>query len=117
MKITKQATDDAILRELGERFARIRLEHNLTQAELAEQAGISKRTLERLESGSVAAHLSALIRVCRALDMLDRFDMIVAEPPPSPIAQLKLRGRTRMRASAKKPSGPSAGKWSWGDNK
>jgi DNA-binding XRE family transcriptional regulator len=51
MKITPQFTDEGILRELGARLAGVRLGHNLTQAALAEQAGVSKRTVERLESG------------------------------------------------------------------
>jgi DNA-binding XRE family transcriptional regulator len=40
MKITKQATDAAVLTELGNRLTRVRLEHNFTQAQLAEQAGV-----------------------------------------------------------------------------
>ena len=38
MKITKQATDEVILVELGGRLAKIRLDRNLTQAQLAMQA-------------------------------------------------------------------------------
>jgi DNA-binding XRE family transcriptional regulator len=51
MKISAQLTDEAVLHELGGRLAGLRIEHNLTQAALAEQAGVSKRTIERLESG------------------------------------------------------------------
>ena len=57
MKITKQATDAAVLTELGGRLTRLRLERNLTQAQLAEQAGVSKRTVQRLESGDVSPRL------------------------------------------------------------
>ena len=102
MKITKQATDEAILSELGGRLAQVRLERNLTQAQLAAQAGVSKRTVERLESGSVATQLSGFIRVCRVLDVIERFDLLVPEPVPSPVEQLKLRGRKRQRASARR---------------
>ncbi len=115
MKINKQATDDAVLSELGGRLGRIRLGRNLTQAQLAEQAGVSKRTVERLEAGAVATHLSGFIRVCRVLDLLDRFDLLVAESVPSPVAHLKLRGRQRQRASAAKAVRPSAAKWQWGN--
>lgn len=117
MKITKQATDEAIRRELGGRLARARLEQNLTQAQLAEQAGVSKRTVERLESGGVATQLSAFIRVCRGLDLMERFDQLVPEPVPSPMAQLKLAGRKRRRASVVKTSTPLAKKWQWRDEK
>ena len=115
MKIAKQATDEAVLRELGSRLAQVRLERNLTQAQLAEQAGVSKRTVERLESGSVATQLSGFIRVCRVLDLVERFDMLVPEPVPSPVEQLKLRGRRRRRASARKKAKAAPKKWQWGD--
>ena len=115
MKITKQATDEVVLNELGERLARIRLDRNLTQAQLATQAGVSKRTVERLEAGTVGTQLSGFIRVCRALDVIGRFDLLVPEPAPSPVEQLKMAGRQRQRASTAKPAKPSAKKWQWGD--
>jgi transcriptional regulator with XRE-family HTH domain len=117
MKISKQAIDGAILNELGGRLARVRLERNLTQAQLAEQAGVSKRTVERLESGSVATQLSGFIRVCRVLDIIERFDVLVPEPAFSPIEQLKMGGRKRRRASAPKAAKPSSQKWKWGDER
>jgi DNA-binding XRE family transcriptional regulator len=43
MKMTNQSTDEVILGELGSRLAQARLERNLTQTQLATQAGISKR--------------------------------------------------------------------------
>jgi transcriptional regulator with XRE-family HTH domain len=119
MNITKQTTDETILSELGARLAQIRLERNLTQAQLAGQAGISKRTMERLESGAVATQLSGFIRVCRALNLVERFDLLIPEAAPSPIAQLKLQGRKRRRASAAKTTTKGvkdlSAKWTWKD--
>ena len=115
MKIMKQATDEAILSELGGRLAKARLERNLTQSQLAAQAGVSKNTVQRLESGSVATQLSGFIRVCRVLDVIDRFDLLVPEPIPSPVEQLKLQGRKRQRASTRRKAKPSSKKWQWGD--
>jgi transcriptional regulator with XRE-family HTH domain len=117
VKITKQATDDVILAELGGRLAKIRLAQNLTQAQLAEQAGVSKRTVERLESGAVATQLSGFIRVCRVLDVIERLDLLVPEPVPSPVEQLKQRGKKRQRASAIKTAKPVVQKWQWGDKR
>jgi transcriptional regulator with XRE-family HTH domain len=91
MKFVKQTSDEAVLGELGARLAQARLERNLTQAHLAAQAGVSKNTVQRLESGSVATQLSGFIRVCRVLDLLEWFDLLVPEPVPSPVEQLKLR--------------------------
>jgi len=115
MKITKQATDEAILTELGERLTRIRLERNLTQVQLAGEAGVSKSTVQRLEAGEVATQLSGFIRVCRVLDVIERFDLLIPEPVPSPVAQLKMAGRKRQRASTTKPVKSSTKKWQWGD--
>jgi transcriptional regulator with XRE-family HTH domain len=115
MNISKQATDETVLAELGDRLAKIRLDRNLTQAELAAQAGVSKRTVERLEAGAVATQLSGFIRVCRVLGVIERFELLVPEPVPSPMAQLKLAGRKRRRASTNKLNQPSRTKWQWGE--
>lgn len=113
MIVNKLVTDQAILGELGDRLAKRRLDRNWTQAEFAKQAGVSKRTIERLEAGE-SLQLSSLIRVCRALDLVDRFDLLIPPPVPSPIAQLKLRGKERRRASST-PSSLLKKKWTWGD--
>jgi transcriptional regulator with XRE-family HTH domain len=106
----------AILGEIGSRLAAARLAQNLTQAALADEAGISKRTLERLESGEVAGRLSGLVRVCRALDMVDRLEALMPSPMVSPVEQLKLAGRRRKRASGRRrPTTSPRKKWKWGD--
>lgn len=115
--MSNHTSTEALLVALGHRLARVRLDRNLTQAELAEQAGVSKRTVERLESGAAATQLSGFLRVCRALGLLDRFDALIPEPPPSPIAQLKLRGKQRRRASSAKTPSPTPKKWKWGDQR
>lgn len=98
MRIESKLTDAAIAHVLGERIERYRIEAGLTQAELADRAGLGKRTLERIEAGR-GAELVTLIRVLRALDALEGFDRILPELPPSPIEQLKLRGKQRRRVS------------------
>lgn len=115
MKITKQATDEAVLSELGGRLAQVRLERNITQAQLAQESGVSKRTVERLESGSAATQLSSFIRICRALDLIERLDLLAPKPVPSPVEQLKLRGRKRQRASARRKAKSPLKQWQWGD--
>ena len=49
MRIEKTITDDGVLAEVGARLQRARLERNQTQQQLADEAGIGVRTLERLE--------------------------------------------------------------------
>ena len=117
MKIISQLTNEAILLELGERLARARLERNLTQAELAQQAGVAKRTVERLESGAVAMQLTGFLRVCRVLGLLERFESLIPEAVPSPMAQLKMQGRKRQRAAGRKAASAAAAKpWTWAES-
>ncbi|MEX1115851.1 MAG: helix-turn-helix transcriptional regulator [Akkermansiaceae bacterium] len=114
MKLTEHLTDESILKELGGRLTDTRLRRNLTQAALAEQAGVSKRTLERLESGAVGTQLSSFLRVCRILGLLERFEDLIPEAMASPMEQMKRQGKKRQRASDRKPA-VKAKKWTWGD--
>ncbi|MCE9616444.1 MAG: helix-turn-helix domain-containing protein [Lentisphaerae bacterium] len=116
MKVTAQLTDESILKELGGRLAGARLARNLTQAALADQAGVSKRTVERLESGAVATHLSVFLRVCRVLGLLEGFDSLIPQPAVSPMAQLEQAGRKRQRATGKKKAAATPKKWTWGES-
>lgn len=116
MNINRQLSDAAILAELGARLAQTRLERNLSQGQLAVEAGVSKRTVERLEAGQ-SAQLASLIRVLRALDLVAHFDLLVPAPVASPLAQLKLKGRKRARASRRPRSGRTGGtRWTWDDD-
>lgn len=134
MKIQTETPDAEVLHVLGERLLRTRLEQDMTQAQLADLAGVGKRTIERLEAGSVGAQLSVFIRVCRVLGLLGRLDLFIPEPVPSPIQQLKMHGKRRKRASGKRKiheglagelrvaepprAEPRAGhKWRWGDER
>ena len=116
MKIDNALSDQAVIGEIGRRLAAIRLGRNQTQVQLAAEAGVSLRTLTRLESGEVATQLSGFIRVCRALDLLGLIDALVPEPAPSPLAMVKLHGRSRKRASTAGQADPHTTKsWTWGD--
>ncbi|MCP5228294.1 helix-turn-helix transcriptional regulator [Accumulibacter sp.] len=115
MKILETSGNQAVIHELGQRLAAARLARNLTQATLAEEAGVAKRTLERLESGESATQLSGFIRVCRALGLLERLDALLPESAASPIAQLQLHGRKRQRASGRRPVAAKAQPWTWGE--
>jgi len=116
MKISSQIPNEALLVELGSRLAAARLAQNLTQAALAERAGVAKRTVERLESGAVATQLSGFLRVCRALGLLEGLEVLVPEQAAGPMAQLKMKGHERQRASKAKAAKGKPKKWTWGDS-
>ncbi len=115
MKFINTLTDDTVLKEIGTRLSRSRLNLNKTQAQLAEEAGVSHRTLSRAEHGE-SIQLSSLVRILRALDLLKNLDALVSSPVTSPIQQLKSQGRQRQRASSKKDTAASEASWSWGDD-
>ena len=108
-------TDEAWLQRLGQRLAQLRLAKNLTQAQLAEQAGLGLRTVQRLELGASATQLSGFLRVCRVLGLVERLDLLVPEAVASPMAQLKQAVRKRRRASGKKVPFSLPGPWTWGE--
>jgi transcriptional regulator with XRE-family HTH domain len=115
MKITELLSDELILTELGNRLNRARLDRQLSQADLAEQAGVSKRTVERIEAGA-SAQSSSLVRVLRALDKLVNLDRLVPESGPSPLDLLKRQGKIRKRASSPRQTRDSDKPWSWDDD-
>jgi transcriptional regulator with XRE-family HTH domain len=115
MSFNSSMTDAALLASLGERLARVRLDANLTQSELARRAGIGLRTLQRLESGAVAAQLTVFLRVCRALDLIDRFDLLLPDERPGPLELLERHGAQRQRASSRVAETSSSTEWRWAD--
>lgn len=114
MKISDLLADEVILSELGERLARRRLELQLTQAEVAEQAGIAKRTLERIESGA-SAQMGSLIRVLRVLDALSGLDDMLPAAGPRPMDLLERKGKARQRVSRRREAASTKTPWSWDD--
>jgi len=116
MIINPTQSDEQILLELGSRIAQLRIAKNLTQAALATEAGISKRTLQRLEGGEVAAQLTALIRVLRTLGLMDRLELLLPTPLASPIQQLEMKGKLRQRSRKKSSGTEDHSTWTWGDD-
>lgn len=118
MKLDKSMSDQTVLSEVGARVQALRLERNLTQGELAREAGLSKITVERLEAGQ-STELRTLIRALRVLGLLELLNLAIPQPLPSPIDALRLRGKVRRRASGSRATSASAapaeGRWNWSD--
>jgi transcriptional regulator with XRE-family HTH domain len=97
-------SDTAALEALGSRLAARRLKRNLTQTALGREAGVSRATIERLERG-VGTDLKLLVRVLRALQLLEGFLASIPADEPSPMALLRAQGKKRQRARGKRPMG------------
>jgi len=117
MQINNYMTDAAVIEEIGHRLRRARLARNLTQRQVAGEAGVSEVTINKIERGE-PAKLVTLIRILRVLDLLDRLQAAIPETAPSPLDELRRHGRGRQRASrprdAERGSGASR-PWRWGD--
>ncbi|WP_164503546.1 helix-turn-helix domain-containing protein [Pleionea sediminis] len=114
-----------ILESVAESLKRERLEQNLSQQQVAEVAGISRRTLVDAETGKNIS-LATLVKVLIALKAEDRLESLMRLPDASPVELAKLKGKQRQRASGSrveandelteetknKPSNESD-KWTW----
>lgn len=108
------ANSEQIVRDLGARLERIRLSRNLTQAELADEAGVSKRTIMRLERG-VGPTLDTFIRVLLALGMSSNLAALLPDADVRPMERVLNRGRERQRARRATPKAKPATPFRWGD--
>ena len=98
-------TTDEWAQNFGERIRALRMELNLTQAEVATLASIGRLAVHGLESGH-GSSLSTVIKVLRALDSVDWLATIHStrtEPSPMEILraeQARPKVRSRVRKSA-----------------
>ena len=102
-----------ILGDLGRRFASIRLAKNMTQAQLADAAGVGEATVARLEKGS-ASSMDTVVRVMLALGLRSNLAALLPDPSIRPIERVRLQGRERRRARPKKSASNSVS-FEWGD--
>jgi transcriptional regulator with XRE-family HTH domain len=108
--------EGSLLMGIGLRVAAARLQRNITQQKLADEAGVSRSTVRRLEGGE-SVQLSAFLRVLRALDLLEGLDLLLPDATVSPLHVLEHQGQKRKRASGPKTIGDSASKpWQWGED-
>lgn len=109
------ASDGGALIEFGRALAAHRVRLNITQQKLAAEAGVSRSTVARLEAGE-SVQLSVLIRLLRALGLLERLGDLVPPTEISPVQVLENDGKVRRRASsAREQKEQPKQDWTWGD--
>lgn len=113
MDLLDRRTDEAILADVGARLSSVRLSRNLTQAQLAHDAGVSKRTVERIEAGQ-SAQLTSFIRILRTLDLLGGLELLLPPPQPEPMDLLRRQGKTPQRATGAHATTDTP--WTWGED-
>lgn len=116
MTINNEMPEETLLQELGRRAARMRLAQNLTQQELAERAGISRRSIERLEAGASGARLPIFLAVCRVFRLLPKLELLLPADGPMPLEIVDNPKPEPKRAMGRRGKKQSAA-WKWGDEK
>ncbi len=97
----KLATPEEIRRTLSDRLRELRLRQNLGQAELAAAAGVSRGTVQNLET-SAQCSLDSLIRIATALGAVEDLAAVFLREPTS-IAELERASRPlRKRAASRR---------------
>lgn len=67
------------LRQVGDNLLKIRKQIGLTQAEVAEAAGLSDRTYADIERGNANMRLETLLHICQALHITPN-DILISSP-------------------------------------
>lgn len=102
-----------LMQGLGQRLAAYRLSRNLRQDDVAEEAGVSRGVIVRLETGT-GGTLESLLRVLKALGITDRIDMLFPDARVSPLDPRREAGQ-RQRARPQTDEMPEATPWTWGE--
>ena len=105
------SSSTAIASALCKRLEQIRLSKNISQAELAKQAGVSRSTMTRIADGK-SISLDSFVRVIKALGLADHLATLLPDPTVRPVELVTHEGQHRRRASGKRKSNEP---WSWGD--
>ena len=92
----------AISEELGERLRQARLNGDLTQAKVAELAGVTRKAVLNAEKGKV--QLEVFIAIMQALNLAGQLNKFLPKQDISPIQLSKLQGKNRQRASGQRKS-------------
>jgi transcriptional regulator with XRE-family HTH domain len=91
----------------------IRLSRNITQEQLANDAGLSLWTISNLERGQ-GVSLDTFIRVLMALGIQQNLAALLPDPTIRPMERIDSTGTERQRARPEKPA-ESPEPWTWGD--
>ena len=101
------ASSQAIIEILCRQLEDIRLSRNISQADLAREAGVSRSTLRRIAEGK-AISLDSFVRVIKALRLTDHLAALLPDFSIRPVDRARLGGTERKRAGRKRVSASAA---------
>ena len=115
MKLTAISSNEEMMRELGRRIRETRIDMGMTQTEIAGKAGVTKRTISRIENGEDLT-VSTLLNVLRALHLAQNVDALVPEAVIRPsVLMAGMKKKQRVGKAVRREA--KARLWKWGDEK
>ncbi len=83
---------------IGAQAKALRKRRGLSQEQLAERAGLSRRTIQRFEDSGTLT-LQGLVQIAFALGVPDSFDELFAQPAPTSIDEVLAMASKKKRGS------------------
>ena len=96
-------SNKSLMETIGKFIQSHRLNQNISQNQVATDAGISRSTLSLLERGE-KVRIDSLLQVLRVLNLLYIMDVFKIQDQISPIEYAKLKKKKRKQASNKRGS-------------
>jgi transcriptional regulator with XRE-family HTH domain len=106
------ASSEQIEQALCQRLQTIRLARNITQIGLAREAGVSERTIRRMENGG-GTSLDTFVRVLIALGLQTALAGLLPDPTVRPVE--RAAGKRERQRARLRPTPPGQNTFRWGD--
>ena len=113
--MSKYLTSLAAMAEIASRLKAYRIDYPLSQQDLADKAGVSRRSITNLENGE-DVQLSTLIKVLMALGLDSNLDLLTPDPTKRPSYYLiDQSAKPQRKRISKKEVIASKKNFIWGD--
>lgn len=113
--MSKYLSSQAALSDLGSKLKTYRIYRGLTQEDLAEKTGVSRRSIQYMENGR-DINLTTLIKVLMAFGLDSNLELLVPDSNRRPSFFVKNKGVIPQRARASKQTKQTVKKaFKWGD--
>lgn len=106
----KQKDYREYIRELGQKIKTYRIMKELSQQDLEDKTGVSKRSISRLEQGE-AVQVGNLFKILLALDLGDNIELLVPDQTKRPSFYLEKTDNKPKRVRKK----TEKNEFKWGD--
>lgn len=104
----KQKSDQEYIKELGQKIKTYRIMKEMSQQDLADKTGVSKRSISRLEQGETL-QVDNLFKILLALDLGDNIELLVPDQTKRPSFYLEKSENAPKRV--RKKTGNNDFKW------